>query len=157
MFYKTSFLMRDSRSKRKNEILKLVLRDNFTLKGHFFQLRKVLRHLGNITKSHWVSRVETLKNEFRQYLSVDMLGAVFLTFLKRRTDLYVESFNPFIITAFMFLIGNTNCWFILFNMDKFQVDLRLVVDVAHLGVINASIWYCNASWYALIIIRDNLR
>lgn len=80
MFYKTSFLMRDSRSKRKNEILKMVLRDNFTLEGHFFQLRKTLRHLGNITKSHWVSRVETLKNEIRQYLSVDMLGAVFLTF-----------------------------------------------------------------------------
>ena len=44
--------MKDSRSKKKNEILELVLRDNFTLKGHFFQLRKVLRHLGNITKSH---------------------------------------------------------------------------------------------------------
>ena len=35
--------MRDSRSKRKNEILKMVLRDNFTLEGNFFSIKKNLK------------------------------------------------------------------------------------------------------------------
>ena len=160
MFYKTSFLMRDSRSKKKKWDTGTGFKGQFYFERSFFSIKKSLKAS---RKYHKISLSEPSGDSKKWVPSILVswhAWCCFSNFLKtfiRRTDLYVESFNLFIITAFLFLIGNTNCWFILFNMDKFQVDLMLVVDVAHLGVINASIWYCNTSWYALIIIRDNLR
>lgn len=125
MFYKTSFLMKDSRSKKKWDT-GTGFKGQFYFERSFFSIKKSLKAS---RKYHKISLSEPSGDSKKWVPSILVswhAWCCFSNFLKtfiRRTDLYVESFNPFIIMTFLFLIGYTNCWFILFNMDKFQVDL----------------------------------